>query len=122
MGIREAVQSKFTELEGEIALRDSRIDLLAGQIQRLASGQVIAPQAAYGDSGLPQTFEVHTPPVVSAPPPRGVFAACGMPHPFANAETTQSCARLGYAPAPSMPVGQACVEVLGSALGFPPQQ
>ena len=66
LATRDAVQSKFTELETEIALRDSRIDLMAGQIQRLANSQMIAPQAAHGDSGLPQTYEVHTPPVVPA--------------------------------------------------------
>ena len=115
LATREATASKFLELETEIALRDSRLDLMMGQIQSMASAIRATAQVAPGDSGLPQTYEVHTPPIVTAPPPphRGIFAACSVPHQgvhpaYANVESV-----------PSMAVGQACMDALGSALGYP---
>ena len=69
LATRDATASKFLELEAEIALRDSRIELMAGQIQSLANGLAISRQVERGGSGLPKTFEVHTPPVITAPPP-----------------------------------------------------
>ena len=124
LAMREANASKFLELESELALRDARIASMGEQMQSLQDAftlaQTIRESAQGGERGRPQTFEVHTPPTHAAetappPPHQGIYAACGVPHPpYAarpNVKETEQ---------PSMAVGQACIDVLGNALGRHP--